>query len=426
MLIDFKKIELNNGFKVILVPQKQRFTTTVMISVGIGSEYENKSNNGISHFLEHMCFKGTLKRPKAIDISEELDSLGASYNAFTSQELTSYYVKARNENVFQILDVIADMYLNPVFDEQEIEKERGVIIQELNMYEDHPQRKVHELFMELVYGDQPAGWSVGGKKEIIQKIRKEDLINYRSKHYLPNNTIITVSGGEAGNKKVLNLIEKYFGGLKKGKKARKIKTQENQSKPQALVKFKKVDQIHLVLGLRAFSIFDERKYPLYLATNILGGSMSSRLFQKIREELSAAYYVHADSDLYLDHGLLTVSAGVEHAKLELVIKEILKELQNLAKNLVSEKELRKAKEHWLGNFFMALENSDVLAAYYSEQEILGLKIKTPKEVEKIIQKIKAEDIRKVMKSIVKDDRLNLALIGPFKNKKFTDILSFKE
>jgi predicted Zn-dependent peptidase len=423
-MANFKKFVLPNGLRVILVPQKQSLTTTVMVSVKAGSEYENKNNNGISHFLEHMCFKGTVKRPKAINISEELDGLGANYNAFTSQESTSYYAKVKNDNILKVLEIVTDMYLNPIFDSSEIEKERGVIIQELNMYEDLPQRKVHELFFNLVYGDQPAGWDIGGKKEIIQKLKREDFVTYREKYYLPNTTVVTISGGGV-NEKTLNLVKKYFAHLKKGKKINKVKTIENQTKPQALAKFKKVDQTHLVLGLRAFNIFNPQKYALYLAANILGGSMSSRLFQKIREELGAAYYVHADTDLYLDHGLLTVSAGVAHEKVEVVIQKILEEFVNLAQNEVSQKELEKAKEHWIGNFFMALESSDAWASYYSGQEILGLPIQDPKEIAKLIQKVTSKDILQVMKQIVKNKRLNLALIGPFQKKNFADILRLK-
>jgi len=176
--MSFRKKVLPNGMRLILVPKADSFTTTVAVSVEAGSKYETKDINGLSHFLEHMCFKGTKKRPRAIDISSELDGMGASYNAFTAQEMTSYYVKARNESLDKVLDVIADMYLNPVFDENEIEKERGVIIEEINMYEDTPQRRVQEFFMQLVYGDQPAGWDIAGRKEVIRKLTRGDFIKY--------------------------------------------------------------------------------------------------------------------------------------------------------------------------------------------------------------------------------------------------------
>lgn len=283
-MIKAKKIKLRNGLRVILVPQPGSLATTAMVSVEAGSKYETKDINGISHFLEHMCFKGTTKRPSPIMISEELDGLGAESNAFTSQESTSYYAKAKNENFGQILDVVADMYLDPIFNKNEIEKEKGVIVQEINMYEDTPPRRVAELFMQLVYGNQPAGWDILGRKEVIRGITRNDFIKYRSKHYVPQATIITISGGfnESG---LVKKIEKYFSVLKPGVKSKKLKVRESQSKPKENIYFKESDQTHMVLGFRAFGVRDERRVALQVASEILGGGMSSRLFKKIRDEL---------------------------------------------------------------------------------------------------------------------------------------------
>ncbi|MEK7629809.1 MAG: pitrilysin family protein, partial [Patescibacteria group bacterium] len=187
---NFKRLVLKNGLRLILVPQKQALATTVSVSVEAGSKYETKEINGLSHFLEHMCFKGTTNRPKQIDIVSELDSLGAQYNAMTRMETTSYYAKAKKDSFDKILEIVADMYLNPIFPADEIEKEKGVIIGEINMYEDLPQRRVQEFFMELLYGDQPAGWSIAGRKEVIERLNREDFIKYRAKHYLPPSTVL--------------------------------------------------------------------------------------------------------------------------------------------------------------------------------------------------------------------------------------------
>jgi len=416
-----QRFKLKNGLRVILVPESQNLTTTVMVSVEAGSEYETKNINGLSHFLEHMCFKGTHKRPTAMDIAAELDGLGAQYNAFTSQESTSYYAKAKNENAAEILDVVADMYLDPTFEHQEIEKERGVIIQELNMYEDTPMRRVAELFMNLVYGDQPAGWDIGGKKEIIRRLTRDDFVDYRGRHYLPQSTIVTISGGHA-TRDLLKKTEGYFKELPAGKKGAKPKTKESQRRPKELVSFKDVDQSHLIVGFRAFDVFDKRRYPLQVAADIMGGGMSSRLFQKVREELGAAYYVRTDADLYVDHGLLEMSAGVEHEKIDMVLKAALKEFDRIAKEPVGVQELKRAKEHLIGNLFMALEGSDELASFYAAQEIFGLKLSTPQEVAKSINAVTADQIRSVMGQIIRNDRLNLAVIGPFKKRSFLDIL----
>lgn len=422
--MDFQKKTLKNGLRVILVPQPDNLATTFLVLVEAGSKYETKDINGISHFLEHMCFKGTEKRPNALAIAGELDAIGSEYNAFTSQEWTGYFAKAQAKHNDTILDVISDLYLNPVFNVKEVEKEKGVVIEELNMYEDMPQRKVADLFLELLYGDQPAGWDVGGKKEIIQKLTREAVVDYRSRHYVAKATVIVVSGNFEP-KKMLAKIEKTFGNIHDGKKFGKIKTIESQTKPQILVKHKESDQTHLILGCRAFDLFDERKYALEILGDILGGGMSSRLFQKVREELGAAYYVKADAELLTDHGFLSVAAGVDHKKIEIVIKAILEELKRIADGEITEKDLSNAKDHLTGRMLLGLETSDALALFYGGQEILERSISTPEELAKAIAKVKIADVVSVGKDIFKDSKLNLALIGPYKDKEqFEKILHF--
>jgi predicted Zn-dependent peptidase len=416
-----KRIKLRNGLRVILAPQPGSLATTVLVAVEAGSKYETKNINGISHFLEHMCFKGTPKRPTPMDISAELDGLGAEYNAFTGQESTAYYAKAKNENFSQILDVVADMYLNPTFDAKEIEKEKGVIIQEINMYEDTPRRRVGELFMRLVYGDQPAGWDIAGRKEVIRRITRNDFIKYRSRHYVPQATVVTVSGG-FGEKNAVSEIEKYFSALRSGHKSKKMKVREIQSRPRESVTFKDSDQTHMVMGFRAFGVHDERRLALQVASEILGGGMSSRLFKRVRDELGAAYYVRAEADLYSDHGLFTMSAGVDHKKIEAVIKAGLDEFARLRDELVSEKELKKAKEHLIGTLFLSLETSDEVGYFYTGQELMGLKLVSPRDLAKKIAGVTADDVRRTVRSVVKNNHLNMALIGPFKNRSFRAIL----
>ena len=409
---NFKKITLKNGLRVILAPKQDSLATTFLILVEAGSKYETKEINGISHFLEHMCFKGTKKRLKAIDISSELDSIGANYNAFTGQEYTGYYAKGRPENFNVILDVVSDIYLNQVFNIQEIDKERGVIIEEINMYEDLPMRRVQELFTGLLYGDQPAGWDIAGRKEVIKKITQEDFLKYRKEHYLAQSTIAVVAG-KFDEKKVIAEIENAFSGIRSGEKTQKIKTMEQQEAPQVLLKHKKTDQTHLVLGVRAFDIFDKRKYALEVLADILGGGMSSRLFQKIREEMGAAYYVRAESDLLSDHGFLATSAGIDNSKIEQVIEAILEEFRKLSRKSVGAKEFQRAKDHLAGHLMLGLETSDALAGFFGGQEIITKKITAPSELTKKIQAVKAEEIMAVANDIFQNNKLNLAIIGPF-------------
>ncbi|MEK7549090.1 MAG: pitrilysin family protein [Patescibacteria group bacterium] len=411
----FNKITLDNGLRIITVPKPDSLTATILILVEAGSKYETKEINGISHFLEHMCFKGTTKRPKTIDITSELDAIGANYNAFTGQEYTGYYAKAQPKHFDKILDLVSDIYLNSIFNAKEIDKERGVIIEEINMYEDLPHRRVAELFMNLLYGDQPAGWDIAGEKEVIQKLSREDFLKYRGEHYLPQATLAVVSGNF--NEKVIQSVKEIFVSLPSGKKIQKIKTNEQQNKPEVLLKHKKTDQTHLVLGFRAYDIFDKRKHALQVLSDILGGSMSSRLWQKIREQMGAAYYVRAEADIFTDHGYLAMSAGVDNKRVEEIIKAALEEFQKISEYCVDNTELQRAKDHLTGQLFLSLESSDEWASFYGGQEILTKETLSPQEVAEKIQAVKAEEIMAVAKDIFQNNKLNLALIGPFEDKK---------
>ena len=409
----YQKTTLKNGLRIITVPQKDALATTFLVLVEAGSKYETKDISGLSHFLEHMCFKGTAKRPRAINIASELDALGAEYNAFTSQEYTGYYAKVESHKLDKALDVVADIYLNPVFNVEEIEKEKGVIIEELNMYEDLPMRKVQDVFMELMYGDQPAGWDVGGRKEVIRVLNKDNFLKYRGEHYLAQSTLIVVAGA-FDEKDVLQKIEKEFSNMPQNTKGKKLVVLESQKIPALKVREKDLDQMHLVLGCRAFSLHDPRRFALDVLADVLGGGMSSRLFQRVREELGAAYYVKASADLFTDHGFCAVSAGIELSKLTLVVEAILQEMKKLSDQLVGEEELRKAKNHLIGKIILGLESSDALASYYGGQEILGESIVTPQELIEKIEAVTADQLKSLSGEIFKDEKLNLAIVGPVK------------
>lgn len=416
------KFKLSNGLRVIFTPQKGP-TATAMVLVEAGSEYETKKINGLSHFLEHLCFKGTKKRPEPGMISRELDSLGAESNAFTNQEYTGYWAKVQKKNFEKILEIIADLYLNPIFNPKEIDKERGVVIEELNMYEDTPMRKVEEIWYNLVYGDQPAGWDIGGKKELVKNIKREEIIKYRARHYVASKTLVVVSGN-FNAQKTKTLIQKYFGSLPKTARLKKAKTKTPAKGPKAIAKFKKSEQDHLVLGVPGFDIFDKRRYALYVLASVLGYGMSSRLFHKIREELGAAYYVRASSNEALDHGEFSVATGTANPKTEAVIGAILREFSRLKEELVSQKELKKAKDIIISSMVMGLETSDQLANFYGIQEILAEKLFSPEEISKRVRAVTAEDVRAVARAIFKKERLSLAVIGPYKDaRKFKKLLS---
>lgn len=419
-----KKKIYKNGLRVVTVPMKDNPTVTVLVLVGTGSEYETKDINGISHFLEHMCFKGTIKRPNAQSISHELDALGCQYNAFTSNQLTGYYAKGDAKNFRQIFDVVSDIYLNSTFPEAEMEKEKGVIIEEINMYEDMPASHVQDLWGSVLYGDQPAGWSVLGTKENITNMVRDNFVNYKESHYIAPSTVIIVSGNIESHE-IYREVDKYFKNIKSTNKIKKLKTKESQINPNVKILYKETDQTHFVLGVRTFPLLDKRNTILSLLGAVLGTGMSSRLFLKLREEMGVAYYVRAYNDPSLDHGSFQISAGVNNTRIEEVIKEILKECNYLMTKKVGERELNKVKSLLIGNMKMSLEATDDIANFYGGQELMKNEIKTLEEKIKEINKVTADQIQKMAKAIFKDKNLNLAIIGPFKEEaKFKKILKF--
>ena len=422
--MNYTKKKLKNGMRIITVPMKENPTTTVLVLVETGSKYENKDNNGISHFLEHMCFKGTSRRPSSFDITKEFDGIGAQYNAFTSHEYTGYYAKSDYKNLDKILDIVSDMYLNPIFPEKEIEKEKGVITEEINMYQDLPQHIVSDEFHKLLYGDHPAGWNIAGTKENVQKIMRTDFIDYRSKHYVASATTVIVAG-KINEKDVFKKVTKVFKDIGRWKKDDKIKVVEGQKTPQVVVHYKDTDQTHIILGVRSFNTYNKYNIILMVLDVVLSGGMSSRLFQKLRDEMGICYYVGASNSEFTDHGFFSVSSGVDSKRVKEAVTAILSEMNKLKNNLVKSEELNKAKQHLIGTLNLGLESSDSLAVYYGGQEVLRKEIKKPEDIIKEIKAVTADEIKFVAERIFKDEGLNLAIVGKFKeDKEFRDILHF--
>jgi len=421
----FNKTILPNGLRVITSPMTDNPTVTVLVLVEAGSKYETKEINGLSHFLEHMCFKGTKKRPTAMTIAHELDSIGAQYNAFTSNEYTGYYAKAHARHAPLILDVVSDIYLNSSLPEAEMEKEKGVIVEEINMYNDLPQRKVQDVFMKLLYGDQPAGWDVAGTKENVAKMKRSDFIDYRKKFYTAPETLVVVSGS-FNESEIIDSIKKLFSGTPETKGAGKLKVEESQTAPSILIEHKKTDQTHFILGVRTFDLYDKKNSALKVLAGVLGGGMSSRLFQTMRERLGICYYVGASPDSFTDHGYFAVSAGVRNDRLDEAVKEVIEELKILKEKPVPEKELSKVKEYLIGNMYLGLESSDSIADFFGFQEIVRKPIRTPDQIVAEINKVTAIDIMNLAKEIFVDKGLNLSLIGPREDsKELKSLLTFE-
>ena len=410
----YQKKVLPNGLKMIVAPMADNPTVTVLVLVTAGSNYEAKEKSGISHFLEHMCFKGTTTRPDMSDLSKELDTLGCQYNAFTGNEYTGYYAKGKSSDFEHLLDIISDLYLNPLLKKEEIEKEKGVIVDEINMYEDLPTRKVHDVWANLLYGDTPAGRSIAGTREIVRGLSREDILAYRTEHYVARATTVIVTGNVTP-KTAFKSIAKQFKEIHTGKKSNKEKTKDEQSLPNVATLYKETDQTHLVLGVRSFPVKDKRNFVMAILSGVLGSGMSSRLFRKLRDEMGVGYYVNADNSLFTDHGYLSVSTGVANDRAEEVVCAVLAEFSLLKNTLVSDEELNKVKEHLVGMMYLGLESSDSIAEYCGIQEILLGEIKTPKEKERLIRAVTAGEVRNMARKIFTDKNLNLALVGPFKD-----------
>lgn len=410
----YKKRTLKNGLRVITIPTKGNPSVTAMVLVETGSNYETKAQNGLSHFLEHMVFKGTKNRPTSKAIMEELDGLGALSNAFTSNEVTGYWAKAEKKHFKKIFEIVSDIYQNPTLPAEELEKERGVILQEISMYEDLPQRKVWNVFSELMYGDIPAGRTILGPAKNIKSFTRKDFEDYRKAHYVAKKTIVVVSG-DVSESTVLSEAKKHFSQAPDRKKISKDPVKEFQKSPRVQFHSKDTDQSHLILGFRTFGAKDKRRAALAVLSGILGQGMSSRLFQKMREELGICYYVRSGTDQFTDHGYLALSSGVDNERVEVAVKALVEECKKLKKELVSPAELKKAQDYILGNLYMGLETTDSLAEFYLEQEVVNKKLLTPQEVEKEISKVKPSDIQKLAKEIFVADRANLAFVGRYKD-----------
>ncbi len=411
----YKKTVLSNGLRIITIPMKETQSAIGMVLVEAGSDYETPEINGLSHFLEHMCFKGTANRDSN-KIKTELDGMGASSNAFTGNEYTGYYAKTHYKKIDKVIDLVSDIYLNPTFPQKDIDIERGVIIEEINMYEDLPSVTVRwDVWAKLLYGDSPAGRTILGPKENIKTLQRDDFVKYHDNHYVPGKTVVVVAGN-IDQTKILKQIKDTFGTIEGEKIIKKKKTKETQKTPGLLIKNKKTDQTHIALGFRAFKMYDKRNSALKVAATILGQGFSSRLFTRMRDELGMCYYAKAGLDTHADRGAFVVTTGVGNERAEEAVEVIMEEFRKLRDDEILEAELKKAKDFMIGHVATGLETSDEWADYFGFQELMREEILKPTEKIKKIREVTVSDIKRVLKQIMKPEKLNLAMIGPHEKK----------
>ena len=417
--MNFKLDNTSNGIRVLNVFMPSLESSTLTFWIKSGSRMESDKKAGLAHFLEHMAFKGSKNYPSAKHVSEFLDGMGSEYNAGTSYEWIEFYAKVRNESLEKAFRIISDIAMNPVLNPDEMEKERGVILEEISMHEDNPMEKIGHNFGNLIFSGSSLGRDISGTKGTVSKLQVSDLQRYIKSHYVVKNSLITVSGG-ADSKKVIELSEKYFGELKNPSTTLKASEfRKTQSKPRLKLEFKKTEQAHLILGFLADGRTYKKRFAQAILATILGRGMSSRLFSEVRVKRGLGYAVHTGISRFSDTGVFETYAGVMLEKVEEAIQVILDEHKNLtnAKAPIKKEEIAKAKEYMKGRTALALEDTNNVNDFFGQQALFMPSIETPEEVFAKIDKVTSEEIYEEAKKLFVPAKLNLAVIGPYKNKK---------
>ena len=406
----FERISLANGVRILTAPMPNVQSTSCFLMFAAGSRYETKESNGIAHFAEHMFFKGTERRPSSKDISGEIDSIGGEFNAFTGKELTGYYVKCAAETRDVALDVLVDMLRNSRFDAGEIDREKGVIVEEMNMYADTPRSYIGNVWDRHVYGDQPLGWDVIGTEETVRGATRETFMGYLDRWYLPERTVVGV-GGKIGDDLVARL-EELLGDVPTGTTgtADPLVLLENGSPVR--IHTKQSDQAHVVIGARSYPHGHPDRYVLQLLSTVLGGGMSSRLFTEVRERRGLAYYVFSANQSYADAGTIGAQAGVDLTRIDEAVETIVAELRRISRESVPAEELEKARSFAKGRFVLGLESPHATIMFGLRREILEGGAVEPTEVLEGLDAVTTEDVARVAADLLGGE-LQLALIGPF-------------
>jgi predicted Zn-dependent peptidase len=425
----YTKKTLSNGLTVIEVPSHDAESVVVDFFVKTGSRSETPKENGISHFLEHFLFKGTKKYPSAMAISEVVDAIGGEMNANTGKEHTQYYIKAASKHLPLIFEILTDMIQCPLFDADELEKEKGVIVEEINMYKDMPVAEIDNILEGTMWPHDALGRDIAGTKETVTKFTRDMFRDYIKRHYQTPNMILGVSG-KYDSHQLNNLIEKYWKKHPKHSFHGWDKVKEKQASARMKIQYKDTQQAHLAIGFKSFAYGDPRNSTVSVLAAILGGGMSSRLFSEVREKRGLAYYVRAMPGSYQDTGSFTISSGVQVDKITDAIQVILGELKKIKDVPVDGREMQKAKEYIKGKTTLALEDNQVRLDWFLERAAFNKTIETPSEVFKRIDSVTAKDIAKVANELFLNKNMTLAIIGPYKQetqfKKVLDVENIRQ
>jgi len=407
----YEDYKLKNGARVILIPDNSP-SATVLIKYPVGSRYEPEKLSGVSHYIEHLMFKGTKKRKNTQVLTREIDRLGAEYNAFTSKDYTGYYIKAGSDFLDINLDILSDMLFNSVFDPKEMEREKGPIVEELKMYRDNPLMNIDNIFEECMYAGA-LGRDIGGTDKHVMSYKRPDVLAYKKKYYDVSNATIVIAGGMPDD--IKEKVETYFGSetnkVKPSRTFEKAKLNSSAKSKRVIVQHKQTDQVQLMLGFPAFDINHKDVAPLNVLNIILGGTMSSRLFISVRERHGLAYMVRAGHETFADAGYTFIRAGLDPKNLKKAMKLIEKEIKKMTEKPVTNQELKDAKTHARGAMTLAQEDSSYVANWFANQALFMKKIATPEDDLNEIDAVTKDDILRVAKKVFIMSKMRVAVIG---------------
>ncbi len=416
-----KRLRLSNRLPVILADIKATEAVTVLVLVHTGSRQESAKEAGLSHFLEHMVFKGTTSWPTASQLTHLIDSLGADYNAFTSKEITGFYIKAASEHLPMILHILSEMVWQPILDKEEIKREKEVIVQEINMYEDNPIMYVEDLLEQKMFAGHPLGRLISGTRESVRSLKSEQVRKYLNKFYQPQNMLVIAAGKITASHK--KYFAKYFSTPRPRASRLVFKSPRvTITKPQIILKHKETEQVQIAIGFKALPLRSKDAITLEILSTILGGNMSSRLFVRIREREGLCYFIKTGVQAYEQAGLVVIQAGLDKDRLPQAIKLIKEELSRITKELVTSAELTKAKDYLKGRLLLALEDSAGVADWLGKQIMLEHKLETTKQVLAKLQAVTPGGLKRLARAIFKPECYTLAVIGPYQNTKILDNL----
>ena len=408
----YQRDALSNGLRVLTAPLEHAQSVTCYIMLAAGSRYENVANRGIAHFAEHMFFKGTERRPTAKDIALEVDRFGGEFNAFTSKEYTGYYIRCAGEQRDQALDVLVDMIRNSKFDPEELEREKGVIVEEMNMYFDTPRDYVSSVYDELLFGDNPLGWETLGTKETVTGATRDTFLDYISSWYKPARMVVGVAGMTGDD--LLPRLEDLLGDIEPADTGQPVPSAvERSTEPRVRIHSKDSDQANVCIGLPSYPLGHPDRYALQLLGTVLGTGMSSRLFLEVRERRGLAYYVYALNSSYTDAGTLVSQAGVDLKRADEAVGVIAQEFKRLAEERVPDDELEKARALAKGRFVLQTESPNGLLRFGLRRESLAGRAAEPAELLAGLDAITVDDVHRVAQDVIGGQGLRLAVIGPF-------------